>query len=314
MTNELPMLNVNLNPFDTEYLRMIDYVLERGHKTSNRTGVATTKVFGYQAQFDMSAGFPLLTTKKVHIKSIVHELIWFLRGDTNIKYLNDNGVRIWDEWADENGDLGPVYGSQWRRWKTVDGQTIDQIQNALDDLRKDPTNRRVIVTAWNPGEKDAQALPPCHCLFQFATSPISTEQRYHELKIRGWDYDVRPSELDAVGAPAYKLHLQLYQRSADLFLGVPFNIASYAMKLHIFAHLLNMVPGKFIHTFGDLHIYENHEEQVRRQYMNGVNGPFFDPPRFRLSDREWDIDSLRFEDFMIEDYQSHEQIQGKVAV
>lgn len=311
---ELPSLSPNLNPVDAEYLRMIDYVNERGHKTSNRTGVATTKVFGYQASFDLQGGFPLLTTKHMHVKSIIHELIWFLRGDTNIKYLNDNGVRIWDEWADENGDLGPVYGAQWRRWKTTDGQTIDQIQNALDDLRKDATNRRVIVTAWNPEEKDAQALPPCHCLFQFGTVPISTDQRYHELKIRGREWDVPPSELDNVGAPKYKLHLHLYQRSADLFLGVPFNIASYAMKLHIFAHLLNMVPGKFIHSFGDLHIYENHEEQVYEQYMRGVNGPFYDSPTFRLSDREWDIDSLKFDDFIFENYKAHDPIKAKVAV
>lgn len=311
--NELPELSPKLNPHDREYLRMVDHVMERGYKTENRTDTPTSKVFGYQARFDMAAGFPLLTTKKIHLISVIHELIWFLRGDTNIKYLNDNGVRIWDEWADENGDLGPVYGSQWRSWHTTDGRTIDQIQTVLAKLRKSANDRRAIVTAWNPEDENKMALPPCHCLFQFATVPISTEQRYHEQKIRGREWDVPPSELDAIGAPTHKLHLQLYQRSADLFLGVPFNIASYAMKLHIFARLLNMVPGEFIHTFGDLHIYENHEAQLRQQYMNGVNGPFYEPPKFRLSDREWDIDNLQFDDFIFEDYQSHETIKGKVA-
>ena len=226
-----------------QYLDLMRHVYEHGAAKSDRTGTGTRSVFGWQMRFDLAAGFPLLTTKKLHLRSIIHELLWFLQGDTNIGYLRENGVRIWDEWADANGDLGPVYGYQWRHWKTPDGREIDQIAQLVEGLKKNPDSRRHIVTAWNPADVDRMALPPCHALFQLYVAPAAEG-----------DADRRP-----------KLSCQLYQRSADIFLGVPFNIASYALLTLMLAQVCGYRPGDFVHTFGDAHIYSNHFEQVRTQ-------------------------------------------------
>ena len=217
-----------------QYLDLLNHVLDHGDKKEDRTGTGTISVFGYQMRFDLSEKFPLLTTKKVHLKSVIHELLWFLKGSTNIGYLKENGVSIWDEWADENGDLGPVYGSQWRSWQTSDGRTIDQISNLIENIKNNPDSRRLIVSAWNVGEVDKMKLPPCHCFFQFYVAND-------------------------------KLSCQLYQRSADIFLGVPFNIASYALLTLMIAQVTNLAPGEFVHTLGDAHIYSNHFEQVKQQ-------------------------------------------------
>ena len=217
-----------------QYLDLLNHVLEHGDKKEDRTGTGTISVFGYQMRFNLSEKFPLLTTKKVHLKSVIHELLWFLKGSTNIGYLKENGVSIWDEWADENGDLGPVYGSQWRSWQTSDGRTIDQISNLIENIKNNPDSRRLIVSAWNVGEVDKMKLPPCHCFFQFYVAND-------------------------------KLSCQLYQRSADIFLGVPFNIASYALLTLMIAQVTNLAPGEFVHTLGDAHIYSNHIEQVKQQ-------------------------------------------------
>ena len=217
-----------------QYLDLLNHVLEHGDKKEDRTGTGTISVFGYQMRFDLSEKFPLLTTKKVHLKSVIHELLWFLKGSTNIGYLKENGVSIWDEWADENGDLGPVYGSQWRSWQTSDGRAIDQISNLIENIKNNPDSRRLIVSAWNVGEVDKMKLPPCHCFFQFYVANN-------------------------------KLSCQLYQRSADIFLGVPFNIASYALLTLMIAQVTNLAPGEFVHTLGDAHIYSNHFEQVKQQ-------------------------------------------------
>ena len=262
-----------------QYHDLIDLVLHKGATKTDRTGTGTRSIFGHQMRFDLADGFPLVTTKKLHLKSIVHELLWFLAGDTNIKYLNDNGVRIWDEWADENGNLGPVYGSQWRSWPAPDGGTIDQIANVIEMIRKNPDSRRLIVSAWNPAEVDKMALPPCHCLFQFYV---------------------------ANG----KLSCQLYQRSADVFLGVPFNIASYALLTMMVAQVTGLKPGDFVHSFGDTHLYLNHLDQARLQ----LTRPTRPLPTMKINPDVKDIFSFRYEDFVLENYDPHPHIKAEVAV
>ncbi|MGA3141089.1 MAG: thymidylate synthase [Xanthobacteraceae bacterium] len=262
-----------------QYLDLMERVLSEGVEKGDRTGVGTRSIFGHQLRFDLSAGFPLVTTKKLHLKSIIYELLWFLRGDTNVKYLDDHGVTIWDEWADENGDLGPVYGRQWRSWPAPDGRSIDQIADVLAEIRRNPNSRRLIVTAWNPGENDRMALSPCHCLFQFNV---------------------------ADGA----LSCQLYQRSADVFLGVPFNIASYALLTLMVAQVSGLKPGVFIHTFGDAHLYLNHLEQARLQLSRSPR-PL---PTMRLNPAVKDLFSFHYEDFSLEGYQPHPHIKAAVAV
>jgi thymidylate synthase len=261
------------------YLDLMDRILAAGVEKRDRTGTGTLSVFGHQMRFDLAEGFPLVTTKKLHVKSIVYELLWFLAGDTNVKYLNDHGVRIWDEWADERGDLGPVYGQQWRSWPAPDGGAIDQIANVLTMIRRSPDSRRLIVSAWNPADVDKMALPPCHCLFQFYV---------------------------AEG----RLSCQLYQRSADVFLGVPFNIASYALLTLMVAQVTGLAPGEFIHTFGDAHLYLNHLEQARLQ----LSRPPRKLPTMRLSPSAKDLFAFRYEDFVLEGYDPHPHIKAKVAV
>jgi thymidylate synthase len=262
-----------------QYHNLMERILADGVEKHDRTGTGTLSVFGHQMRFDLGEGFPLVTTKKLHVKSIIHELLWFLAGDTNVKYLNQHGVTIWDAWADENGDLGPVYGRQWRSWPAPDGGTIDQIANVLAAIRRNPDSRRLIVTAWNPAEVDQMALPPCHCLFQFYV---------------------------ANG----RLSCQLYQRSADVFLGVPFNIASYALLTLMVAQVGGLSPGAFIHTFGDAHLYLNHVEQARLQLARPPRAL----PRMLLNPAVEDIFAFRYEDFTLEDYDPHPHIQAKVAV
>ena len=261
------------------YLDLMRHVMAEGHDKSDRTGTGTRSVFGYQMRFDLSEGFPLLTTKKLHLRSIIHELLWFLKGDTNIKYLKDNQVSIWDEWADENGELGPVYGYQWRSWPTPDGQHIDQIQNIIQQIKNSPDSRRIIVSAWNPALIDQMALPPCHALIQFYVADG-------------------------------KLSCQLYQRSADIFLGVPFNIASYALLTMMVAQVCGLKAGEFIHTFGDAHIYSNHFEQVELQLSREPRAL----PQMKLNPEVNDLFAFTFEDFELTDYDPHPHIAGKVAV
>ncbi len=261
-----------------EYLTLLDDVLQNGVRKDDRTGTGTLSVFGRQARFDLSAGFPLLTTKKLHWKSIVHELLWFLRGDTNIRYLKENGVSIWDEWADKDGELGPIYGKQWRSWPAAGGD-IDQISNAINTLRQNPDSRRIVVSAWNVGVIDDMQLPPCHIMFQFYV---------------------------ANGA----LSCQLYQRSADIFLGVPFNIASYALLTMMFAHVCGFRPGEFVHTFGDLHLYLNHVEQTKTQ-LSREPKPL---PHLVLSAKTDDIFSFTYDDIKLSDYAPHPHISAPVAV
>ena len=262
-----------------QYLDLMRHVMAEGHDKSDRTGTGTRSVFGYQMRFDLSEGFPLLTTKKLHLRSIIHELLWFLKGDTNIQYLKDNQVSIWDEWADENGELGPVYGYQWRSWPTPDGQHIDQIQNIIQQIKNSPDSRRIIVSAWNPALIDQMALPPCHALFQFYVADG-------------------------------KLSCQLYQRSADIFLGVPFNIASYALLTLMVAQVCGLKAGEFIHTFGDAHIYSNHFEQVQLQLSREPRAL----PKMKLNPEVNDLFAFKFEDFELTDYDPHPHIAGKVAV
>jgi thymidylate synthase len=262
-----------------QYLELLARVMDEGVERSDRTGTGTRGVFGHQMRFDLADGFPMLTTKKLHLKSIVHELIWFLQGDTNIKYLQENGVRIWDDWADEHGDLGPVYGKQWRRWECADGRVIDQMSAVVEAIKTNPYSRRHIVSAWNPAEVDDMALPPCHCLFQFHVANN-------------------------------KLSCQLYQRSADIFLGVPFNIASYALLTHMVAQICGLEAGDFVITFGDAHIYTNHYEQVKLQLSR-------DPrplPKLSLNKDVSDLYSFKFTDVKIDAYDPHPHIKGKVAV
>jgi thymidylate synthase len=262
-----------------QYLDLLQYVLDHGTERHDRTGTGTIGVFGYQMRFNLGEGFPALTTKKLHLRSIIHELLWFLRGDTNIKYLKDNGVSIWDEWADENGDLGPVYGSQWRSWPDGHGGTIDQIANVVNEIKSNPYSRRLMVTAWNPAEIQDMALPPCHCLFQFYVSDS-------------------------------KLSCQLYQRSADIFLGVPFNIASYALLTMMMAQVCGLEPGDFVHTFGDAHIYKNHLDQVHLQ-LSREPRPL---PTMRINPEVKDIFGFCYDDFKLENYNPHPHIKGEVSV
>lgn len=261
------------------YLDLMRTVLEQGVDRNDRTGVGTRSVFGHQMRFDLSQGFPLLTTKKLHLRSIIHELLWFLKGDTNIGYLQENGVRIWDEWADENGDLGPVYGYQWRSWPSPTGGSVDQITNVLEQLRTTPQSRRLIVSAWNPAQVDEMKLPPCHCLFQFYV---------------------------ANG----RLSCQLYQRSADIFLGVPFNIASYALLLSMVAQVTGLKPGEFIHTLGDAHLYSNHLEQAQEQLARVPLAA----PKLVLNKQITSLFDFSFDDIQIAGYDSHPHIKAEVAV
>lgn len=262
-----------------QYHDLLKHILDTGTDKGDRTGTGTRSVFGYQMRFNLADGFPMVTTKKLHLRSIIHELLWFLKGDTNIKYLKDNGVRIWDEWADENGDLGPVYGYQWRSWPTPDGQSVDQISNLLKQLKLTPNSRRLIVSAWNVANIESMALPPCHCLFQFYV---------------------------ANG----KLSCQLYQRSADVFLGVPFNIASYALLTLMIAQVSGLEPGEFIHTFGDAHLYSNHFDQAKEQLSRTP----FELPKMVLNPDVKDLFDFKFEDFELQGYQSHPHIKAQVAV
>ena len=262
-----------------QYLDLMRHVRDHGVEKTDRTGTGTRSVFGYQMRFDLGNGFPLVTTKKLHLRSIIHELLWFLQGDTNIRYLKENGVSIWDEWADENGNLGPVYGSQWRSWPSADGRHIDQIQQLLDQIRNNPDSRRLIVSAWNVGELDNMALPPCHAFFQFYV---------------------------AEG----RLSCQLYQRSADIFLGVPFNIASYALLLQMIAQVTGLEAGEFVHTLGDAHLYSNHLQQANLQ----LNRTPFSLPTMKINPDVKNLFDFRFEDFELLDYQCHEHIKAPVAV
>jgi thymidylate synthase len=262
-----------------QYHELMERILADGAEKRDRTGIGTLSVFGHQMRFALDAGFPLLTTKKVHLKSIVYELLWFLRGDTNIQYLKQHGVSIWDEWADERGELGPVYGQQWRSWPAADGRTIDQIGHVVESIRKNPDSRRLIVTAWNPAEVEKMALPPCHCLFQFYVA-------------------------------GGRLSCQLYQRSADVFLGVPFNIASYALLTLMVAQVTDLRPGEFIHTLGDAHLYLNHLEQARLQLSRAPRAL----PKMRINPTVKDLFALRYEDFSLEGYDPHPHIKAEVAV
>lgn len=262
-----------------QYLDLLTHVLEHGTRKEDRTGTGTISTFGYQMRFDLQDGFPLMTTKKLHVKSIIHELLWFLDGNTNTRYLNDHGVRIWNEWADEHGELGHIYGYQWRSWPAPDGSHIDQISRVLESIRENPDSRRHIVSAWNVGELDNMALPPCHILFQFYIADG-------------------------------KLSCQLYQRSADIFLGVPFNIASYAFLLMMIAQVSGLKPGEFIHTLGDAHIYLNHEEQVRLQLSRDPRSL----PTVKLNPEVSSVFDFRFEDFSIENYNPHPHIKGAISV
>jgi thymidylate synthase len=270
------------------YLNLLQHILDNGTNKMDRTGTGTRSIFGYQMHFNLQEGFPLVTTKKVHTKSIIYELLWFLKGDTNIKYLTDNGVSIWNEWADEQGNLGPVYGAQWRSWQGANGQTIDQISELIKLLHTDPDSRRLIVNAWNVAELPKMKLSPCHALFQFYTTPPNI----------------------ALGETKRKLSCQLYQRSADVFLGVPFNIASYALLTHMIAHVCNMEVGNFIHSFGDVHIYSNHIEQVKLQLSRSP----LPLPTLKINKQVSSIFDFNFADFEIENYQSHPAIKAPVAV
>jgi thymidylate synthase len=262
-----------------QYLDLMRHVRDHGTRKEDRTGTGTISVFGYQMRFDLAAGFPVVTTKKLHLRSIIHELLWFLQGDTNIKYLHDNGVSIWDEWADENGDLGPVYGYQWRSWPVPNGESIDQIKLLLDQIKSNPDSRRLMVSAWNPACVDEMALPPCHCLFQFYV---------------------------AEG----KLSCQLYQRSADIFLGVPFNIASYALLTMMVAQECGLEPGEFVHTFGDAHLYSNHLEQVETQLAREP----LPLPSMKINPDVKSLFDFRYEDFELVGYEAHPHIKAPVAV
>ena len=262
-----------------QYLDLLQKVVQKGNRKGDRTGTGTISVFGYQMRFDLQKGFPLLTTKKLHLRSIIHELLWFLKGDTNIQYLKENKVRIWDPWADEDGNLGPVYGYQWRSWQSADGQTIDQISNVIDQIKNNPNSRRLIVSAWNVGDIDKMALPPCHCLFQFYVNDG-------------------------------KLSCQLYQRSADIFIGVPFNIASYALLTMMVAQVCDLEAGDFVHTFGDAHIYMNHLEQVELQ-LSRQTLPL---PKMNINPAVNNIFDFTYEDFELVNYQSHPHIKAPVAV
>lgn len=276
-----------------QYLDILNRILTEGTQKGDRTGTGTISIFGTQSRYKLADGFPLLTTKKLHLKSIIYELLWFLQGDTNVKYLQEHGVRIWNEWADENGELGPVYGHQWRSWPDYKGGTIDQIQYVIDQLKNNPDSRRMIVSAWNVAEVNEMALPPCHTIFQFYTAPIADSQ-----------------ELTANGQPKRRLSLQLYQRSADTFLGVPFNIASYALLLQMMAQVCDMVPGDFIHTTGDTHLYLNHLEQARLQLTREPR-PL---PTMKINPDVKNLFDFHYEDFELEGYDPHPHIKAEVSV
>jgi len=261
------------------YLDLLQHILDKGTDKNDRTGTGTRSVFGYQMRFDLQEGFPLLTTKKLHLRSIIHELLWFLKGETNIQYLKENKVRIWDEWADENGDLGPVYGKQWRSWETADGKTIDQISQAIDLIKNNPDSRRIIVNAWNVGELSEMALSPCHCLFQFYVADG-------------------------------KLSCQLYQRSADTFLGVPFNIASYALLTMMMAQVCDLEYGEFVHTFGDVHLYQNHLDQTRLQLTRDTRSL----PQMKINPEVKSIFDFKYEDFELTNYDPHPHIKAEVSI
>lgn len=269
-----------------QYLQLLTHIIETGNDKSDRTGTGTRSVFGYQMRFDLSKGFPLVTTKKCHLKSIVYELLWFLKGDTNIAYLKENNVKIWDEWADENGDLGPVYGKQWRSWEGADGVEVDQVKELIHQLKNNPDSRRMIISAWNVADLPKMKLMPCHCLFQFYTSPANS-----------------------LGGRR-RLSCQLYQRSADVFLGVPFNIASYALLTMMIAQVCNMEAGEFIHSFGDVHLYNNHFEQANLQLSRT---PFL-LPQMKINPTIKDIFDFKYEDFELVNYQAHPGIKAPVAV
>ena len=271
-----------------QYHQLLQHILDNGVTKTDRTGTGTVSVFGYQMRFDLSLGFPMVTTKKLHLKSIVYELLWFLNGDTNTKYLNDNGVRIWNEWADENSNLGPVYGKQWRSWQGANGKVVDQITDVVNQIKNNPDSRRMIVSAWNVGELSEMALMPCHALFQFYVTPANEEK----------------------GETRGKLSCQLYQRSADVFLGVPFNIASYALLTMMIAQICDLDNGDFVHTFGDVHIYNNHLEQVNLQLSRTPHAL----PQMKINPQVKDLFSFKFEDFTLENYQYHPHIKAEVAV
>lgn len=262
-----------------QYLNLIEYIIKNGHKKEDRTGTGTLSIFGYQMRFCLNNGFPMVTTKKIHLKSVIHELLWFLKGDTNIEYLKKNGVNIWNEWADENGDLGPIYGFQWRFWPSSKDGFIDQISQVIKMLKSDPNSRRLIVSAWNVAQIDEMALPPCHCLFQFY---VSEE----------------------------KLSCQLYQRSADVFLGVPFNIASYALLTHLIAQVVGLKVGDFIHTLGDAHLYLNHLEQAHMQILRKP----YELPKIKLNPEIKSIFDFNFEDIVLNNYQFHPHIKAKISI
>jgi thymidylate synthase len=268
-----------------QYLQLLGKIIETGADKNDRTGTGTRSLFGHQMRFDLQAGFPLVTTKKLHLKSIIYELLWFLKGDTNIEYLQKNGVKIWDEWADENGNLGPVYGKQWRSWEGANGKTIDQVSELIQQLKTNPDSRRLIISAWNVADLPDMKLMPCHCLFQFYTSPPDKNGRR-------------------------KLSCQLYQRSADVFLGVPFNIASYALLTMMIAHVCDMDLGDFVHSFGDVHLYNNHFEQAQLQLTRKP----FALPQMNLNPAVKDIFDFKFEDFELKNYESHAGIKAVVAV
>jgi thymidylate synthase len=267
-----------------QYLQLLQKIINTGADKSDRTGTGTRSLFGYQMRFNLQDGFPLVTTKKLHLKSIIYELLWFLKGDTNVEYLQQHGVRIWDEWADENGNLGPVYGKQWRKWEGVDGKIIDQVSDLIHQLKTNPDSRRLIISAWNVADLPEMKLMPCHCLFQFYTTPNEGQRR--------------------------KLSCQLYQRSADVFLGVPFNIASYALLTLMIAQVCDMEPGEFVHSFGDVHLYKNHFEQAQLQLTRKP----FPLPQMKINPEVKNIFDFKFEDFELVNYQSHPSIKAPVAV
>ena len=267
-----------------QYLQLLQKIIDTGADKNDRTGTGTRSLFGYQTRFNLQDGFPLLTTKKLHLKSIIYELLWFLKGDTNVAYLQEHGVRIWDEWADENGNLGPVYGKQWRSWDGADGKTVDQVSELIQQLKSNPDSRRLIISAWNVADLPEMKLMPCHCLFQFYTMPTELGRR--------------------------KLSCQLYQRSADVFLGVPFNIASYALLTMMIAQVCDMEPGEFIHSFGDVHLYKNHFEQAQLQLSRKP----FPLPQMKINPAVKSIFDFKYEDFELVNYQSHPGIKAPVAV
>lgn len=273
-----------------QYLHLLQHIIDKGTDKSDRTGTGTRSVFGYQMRFNLADGFPMVTTKKCHLKSIIYELLWFLQGDTNTKYLNENKVTIWDEWADENGDLGPVYGKQWRSWQGADGVEVDQVKELIQQIKTNPDSRRLIISAWNVADLPKMKLMPCHCLFQFYTTPPTASQK--ERGVKG------------------SLSCQLYQRSADVFLGVPFNIASYALLTMMIAQVCDMESGEFVHSFGDVHLYNNHFEQAHLQLSRTP----FPLPQMKINPAVKDIFDFKFEDFELCNYQSHPAIKAPVAV